>query len=392
MRITILDTGDPAYVSGGQSAFIRNVIPWLDGDVRVMGLASEAGSSRRWQTRTLGKSSYPFLSLAHNAGASRKPVVPIRLRAIMGLMRIGSSVFVDADVLYVHSPDMLLPLMQHRARRPIVFHMHGATNPLRHSRYRWARLAPAVWLYERLYRAVIRRCDLVISVDREGLRRCQEVIGAPAHERCVLIPACFDERVFRLDPGQGEPGAFAVSEETKQIVFVGRLEAGKGTDMLLRSFALLVGRRDDVGLVVVGDGTQRPKMENLATELGVRDKIHFKGWAGSEAVADLLRASDVYFLPSLAEGLPIAVLEALACGTPVVATPVGDLARVVQDGVNGFLVSSPSAESFSEVLERALAYPWDRAAIGCSVGSMTSKSVASQVSALLHSMTHDGVR
>lgn len=81
----------------------------------------------------------------------------------MGLLRLGSRVFEDTDVLYVHSPDMLLPLMLRRARRPIVFHMHGAANPLRHSRYRWARLAPFVWVYERLYGVVIRRCDLVIS-------------------------------------------------------------------------------------------------------------------------------------------------------------------------------------------------------------------------------------
>jgi glycosyltransferase involved in cell wall biosynthesis len=383
VRITILDTGDPGSVSGGQSAFIRNVIPWLDGDVRVMGVASEAGHLRKWHTRTLGQSSYSFLPLAHNAGVSRKPVVPVRLRATIGILRLGSKVFEDADVLYVHSQEMLLPLMLRRARTPIVFHMHGATNPLRLSRYRWARLAPAVWSYERLCRIAIQRCDVVISVDSDGMRRCEQAPGNPTKGRCFLVPTCFDERIFRLSPEMRCQSAFGVSDGRKQIVFVGRLEEGKGTDLLLSSFALLAERRDDVGLVVVGDGTQRAKMEVSARTLGVSDRVQFEGWAEPEKVARLLQASDLYFLPSLAEGLPIAVLEALACGTPVVATPVGDLARVIEDGVNGFLVPFPSPDCFRDVLERALDHPWGRATISDSVASMTSGCVASQVSALL---------
>ena len=132
-------------------------------------------------------------------------------------------------------------------------------------------------------------------------------------------------------------------------------------------------------------------MENLAKTLGLETRIAFKGWADAETVADLLRAADVYFLPSRAEGLPIAVLEALACGTPVVATPVGDLGRVVRNGVNGFLTTSPSPEAFSEVLEQAIDRAWDRASISRSVASMRSSAVAQQIAALLNKAVNGAV-
>lgn len=383
MRITILDTGDPASVSGGTSAFIRNVIPRLDGDVRVIGLASETGHVRTWQARTFAQSSYSFLSVAHDAGVSRRPVVPNRLRALIGVLRLRSEVLEDADVLYAHSVDMVLPLLLRRVQVPIVFHMHGASNPLLNSRYGWARIGPLVYFYERLFRTVVRHCRLVISVDTDGLRRCRSILTAPAGERCVLVPTCFDEWVFHVDSEPGRPDATGTSRVKKQVIFVGRLEEGKGTDVLLASFALLAERRDDVTFMIVGDGTQRAKMEALSRSLGIQEETYFSGWAEPEAVADLLRASDVYFLPSVAEGLPIAVLESLACGTPVVATPVGDLSRIIQDGANGFLVSAPSAEGFSKVLEQALDHFWDKPTIAGSVESMTSGNVAKHISAIL---------
>ena len=117
---------------------------------------------------------------------------------MMGVLRLRSRILEGTDVLYVHSAEMALPLLFPRPPIPIVLHMHGATNPLRHSRYRWARIAPLLWLHEHLRTTVIRRCAIVISVDREGIRRCLAAGGPQTHKRCFLVPTCFDEEVFVL--------------------------------------------------------------------------------------------------------------------------------------------------------------------------------------------------
>jgi len=331
----------------------------------------------------MGSKAYSFWALGDSGGTSGKPFVPVRLKALVRLVRRSVEVSKDADVLYVHSPEMLLPLVLRRTRLPVVFHMHGAANPLGRSRYRWARFAPVIWAYERLYRVVVRRCDAVITVDAAGLAKCQAMLGKASAGRCFLIPTCFDERVFQVDAATDQWRSASTRNPEKRVIFVGRLEEGKGLDTLLGSFALLYEQRPDVCLTVVGDGTQRARMEAEAEALGIRGVVDFRGWAEPEAIAGMLRASCLYYLPSLAEGLSIAVLEALACGTPVVATSVGDLGSVVRDGVNGFLLSSRSPKDHAEVLSRGLDHAWDREAISASVAHMTSVSVASQVSGVL---------
>lgn len=107
----------------------------------------------------------------------------------------------------------------------------------------------------------------------------------------------------------------------KVIMFVGRLVKVKGVDILLRAFAQL-GRSDAV-LVVVGDGPERQNLEKLALSLGISDRVIFTGWR--DDASKLVSIADVFVLPSLSEGLPQALLEALAHGVPCIVSDIPQL-------------------------------------------------------------------
>ena len=114
-------------------------------------------------------------------------------------------------------------------------------------------------------------------------------------------------------------------------------------------------------LVVAGEGALREAMDIHARELGLAERVHFVGDQARDELAELMRATDVLLLSSRTEGGgPRVVLEALASGVPVVATPVGDVGRTVRSGVNGWLTAAHDAAELADGLEWALDQPSTR--------------------------------
>jgi glycosyltransferase involved in cell wall biosynthesis len=149
-----------------------------------------------------------------------------------------------------------------------------------------------------------------------------------------------------------------------QLLFVGRLHEQKGVDTLLRSLSELGRRRDDlqISLQVLGDGPERAKLAELAERLGVSDEVTFLG--SRKDAGSLLRRSDIFVLPSRAEGLSNALLEAMALGLPVVASNVPGNEDVVDHISNGVLFSVDDASSLASALIRVLEDSELRVAIG----------------------------
>jgi glycosyltransferase involved in cell wall biosynthesis len=131
-------------------------------------------------------------------------------------------------------------------------------------------------------------------------------------------------------------------------VFTGRLAAEKGLDVLLEAWPAVAAHVPDAHLTLVGAGEEQAALEAQARRLGVADHVTFTG--GSADVAPFLRAADLFVLPSYAEGLPVALLEAQACGLPCVGTAIDGTAQVVRDGVTGRLVPPGVAGALAAAL------------------------------------------
>ena len=133
---------------------------------------------------------------------------------------------------------------------------------------------------------------------------------------------------------------------------VGLLNAAKGQDIALR--ALAQPGCEDLHLLIAGDGEEREDDERLAQELGVADRAHFLGYRND--VPALLASVDFLLLPSRWEGMPYIVLEAMAAGLPVVATPVDGACDLVEDGLTGFLASAAHPERIAVAIEQLLGF------------------------------------
>jgi glycosyltransferase involved in cell wall biosynthesis len=164
-------------------------------------------------------------------------------------------------------------------------------------------------------------------------------------------PEAVDEarRIFR---------SLGIPEGARVVGSLGRLAEVKRHDLLIRGFAQAVNSQTDAHLVIVGDGPERSALETLATSLGLSDRVHFAGYRERPEI--ILRGMDVFALASRLEGLPLAILEAWAAGVPVVASRVGGVPALIDDGRTGLLFDSGDEKVLAEHLSELLADP-DRA-------------------------------
>jgi glycosyltransferase involved in cell wall biosynthesis len=201
-----------------------------------------------------------------------------------------------------------------------------------------------------LARRAYERSDLVCPVS-DDLGRRLAAIAPRARLRTVPNPVDTD----RFRPGPRVDGGM-------QVIAVARLHQRKGIDRLLRALASVRDRGAPATLAIVGDGPERPALEALAADLRLDGAVGFLGMRDHAAVAELMRGADLLVLPSLAENLPTVVLEAQACGLPVVATDVGGT-REALDPAAGRLVAPGDEQALAGAIAAALAAGHDREAI-----------------------------
>lgn len=188
--------------------------------------------------------------------------------------------------------------------------------------------------------------DCRIGVSRKVVNRhCRHLAKAWRH-----IPNGIDVKRFR--PGSGGRDK---NGDMPRIIHVGRLSPEKRQDLLLEALAGLIEEAGDVELWLVGDGSCREALERQAADLGVREHCVF--WGERDDVPRLMRRCDIYAQPSDREGLPLTVLEAMASGLPVVATSIGGMPEVVEQGRTGYLIEAGSSDQLRGALARLLDNP-----------------------------------
>ena len=200
-----------------------------------------------------------------------------------------------------------------------------------------------------LRRALVPFIDRYVPVSHDLHRWLKDVVGIPAPKAELIMNGVDTVRFAPQLPAAATPWA---GEDVFVIGTVGRLQDVKDQASLIEAFALLCAQRPEqrarLRLAIVGDGPLREKLAQRARELGVLELVWFPG--ARNDIPELMRSFDVFALSSIAEGTPVTLLEAMACGLPVVATKVGGIPEVVQDGVNGALVPASNPQALAEAL------------------------------------------
>jgi glycosyltransferase involved in cell wall biosynthesis len=251
-----------------------------------------------------------------------------------------------ADVVHLHSSKAgalgrLARLTLGRTAAPVVFTPHG---------WSWQAGGRMVPVYRAFERVTAPLADAIIAVS-DGERAAGSRHLGRGGTRVVVVENGVDTDEFRPE------GPRAERSDDPLLVVVGRLAYPKAQDVAIRALARVADRRTRLRLV--GDGPDRPMLQALAAELGVADRVEMIGAVPDPAPH--VRAADVVLLPSLSEGLSLAMLEAMACGAAIVATEVPGSSALHDVGV---LVPAGDPEALAAAADRLLADEGERQRLG----------------------------
>ncbi len=254
-----------------------------------------------------------------------------------------------------------------RAFKPDVIHAHMATPPgfvglLLKKRYGLPLVCSIrgddINVYPRygrlsmhLTKRVITGADRLVSVSA-ALKEAAGLIAKPKNEISVVYNGC-DHDTFKScgDKRTYLRKALNIPETAKLLVFVGDVSKEKGVCELIEAFRKVRNKKKDLHLVVIGTPHDAVSKIFARMENGMKRSVHMTGGLPHWQIPQYLSAADIFVLPSHHEGLPNAVLEAMACGLPVIATAVGGIPEAVEEGKSGFLVNKQNAKSLAVLIE-----------------------------------------
>jgi glycosyltransferase involved in cell wall biosynthesis len=202
--------------------------------------------------------------------------------------------------------------------------------------------------------------DHVIAVSNDLKSKIVSEFGVHSSRISVIPNGVDTEKFSRMDKCEARRRC-GLAEGNRYLLTVSRLSNEKGLENLLRAFGGI--RCTDSTLVIIGDGPLEAKLIALSTELGIRKRVKFMGVLGHADICAWYNAADLFCLPSLWEGCPNVVIEALACGTPVVASQVGGIPDLVPSPDYGSLVPPGDVAALTVALEKALDKDWNRQGI-----------------------------
>ncbi len=246
----------------------------------------------------------------------------------------------ETDLIHIHMSErgsvartLLLVLIAFAFRCPVLIHTHGAE------------FAPFFcklpqWL-QKLMSFIFRRCSgfIVLSESWKEFYCYQMKLNTL--------------KVFTLPNAVALPPHVPDREQLRasKLVFCGRVGQRKGAFDLIQAFSLLPNHlKNSTELILAGDGDLEQAQE-MTTKLELSSSVRFLGWIGSKQRDQILKEADIFVLPSYNEGLPMAILEAMAWGLPIITTPVGGIPEVVIQGQNGLLIEPGNVSQLSKSIQ-----------------------------------------
>lgn len=278
----------------------------------------------------------------------------------------------DFDVIDAHFayPDGLAAVLLGRLlRRPVVVTLRGSIVRLQHYP-----------LHRPQIRWTLDRAARVIAVS-QSLKDVATGLGVAA-QRITVIPNGVDLAKFHPKGRSAAREACGLPLDHPVILTVGGIYEGKGQHHVVEALESLSARRPDAVYVMVGEGRRDgyvERLQGLIARAGLGGRVRFAGAQPHAALADWYSAADVFCLATQSEGWANVLLEALACGTPVVATRVGGNPEIVPDDRYGLLVRHGDVRALAIALDRAIESRWDRTELVAHAATHTWETAASRV-------------
>lgn len=278
------------------------------------------------------------------------------------------------DLVHTHGykADLYGYLAAWRCHKPVVATCHN-----------WVGGTAALGIYNHLDRMALKKFNALAAVSDRVAQRLL-AFGVPA-EKIRTIANGIDVNAFE----RAQPLPLLNAEGSTVVGMVARLDMQKGFEYLLQAARELCNAFPALKVVIVGEGPDRDKIEEMIQQYGLQSSVMLAGQQSN--MPGVYAAMDIFVLPSLNEGLPMTVLEAMAASKPVIATRVGAIPSVIRDGENGLLVDPKNSEGLRNTIANLLVDPECRRRMGDQAHAWVSRNYTSEAMALKYREMYEEV-
>jgi glycosyltransferase involved in cell wall biosynthesis len=313
----------PVYARGGIASVIQTM------------LGEEALSSRC------------VIELIHTSDGQEGRFVRQCYLALRGLARLGRlSVAKDIDVVHIHASfgssfyrKLLFFWLAKMLRNKTIFHIHSSK-----FEFYYDNRNP---ITRRLIGHVLKKSDAAVVLADVWKRQLLESFPAVDPANVVVLRNPIALSTMAVSHDRPESG-------TRTVLFLGLLIPTKGLSDLVQAAETVGKRALNVHFAICGEGPERQNLQRLIDEMGLSETVSLVGWVEDSAKTTWLTESYIFVLPSYKEGMPVAILEAMAFGLPVVSTRIAAIPEIIQEGKEGFLVEPGDIEGLSDRVIRLL--------------------------------------
>ena len=347
---------------GGIETFIKNFIKYSPDsfDIAFIGISSNYQSRRpgQWKKVMLGSKEFDFFPLFFEKDENRKKSIPLSLRFTVSLALCMLRNKLPRGILFFNGiePIMLFKFM----RAPKVLIIHNDIEKIISSESLWSKFSQMYFIYANF---VMKSIDHIYVVNTKALEFFNKKYFY-MRNKFSFLPTMLDEKVYSpmndnktILKNKLIPVHNKLRANYKWILYVGRLQIQKAPIRAIDSFFEYYIKNKESSLIIVGDGNLKNMIQLRIKELKLENNILILGTLTAEVLANLYRASDLLLLTSDSEGMPIAVLEGLGCGLPVVATNVGEVKRVIKNEFSGEVVDSFLPFKIGEAIRKVVDHP-----------------------------------
>lgn len=340
---------------GGQLNFSRQLLTAFGSRLALVGWTNEVSDPVGcWFKKTIDGTCYYFFAIGRDRSNGKKPFVPERIVTWIRIKRYQRRIFSQKIQNIIVREHAVLLALNVRKEYHLCYCFPGVDSPLSISRYAWARQFSQ--LFDTVfYKALARKARVILaSADDAAIMDMKRKAGASLENREVLsFPTRVDTDVFYPSDRHKARKELGLPEEVPIAVSSGRIHWAKGWSFLVDSFLLFNKQFPGSHLIFLGDGDERDLLAEKVRTAGLEANVVIAGHNPPEKVATYLRASDMLVMGSVKEGWSTVLVEALACGIPIVTTRFSSADTIVCKGINGSIAERDPA-AFSKAMADAL--------------------------------------
>lgn len=245
---------------------------------------------------------------------------------------------IKPDIVHIHSHLFLTSLQAIRfcinQKKPSIVSVHGVMA----KRHKLVNLMQEIYLLT-IASYIFKKATVIHCLTRNDASEIMK-LGCPIN-KIKIIPNAVDVETFTPRPEL---------EEDKSIVWVGRFVPEKGLHYLINASRVVVQRHPDAKFILVGNGVLRWEIQQMVMKYGLSRNFFFTGSVSRKKVLEILQSATLFVFPSLKEGMPIALLEAMSCAKPVIGSDISGINDIIVHGENGFLVPPRNPEALAKTI------------------------------------------